>query len=438
MTQLREHQSKSTPDGHAHYLILGYLLSKQAQVVNLKPTKQQLKKQRDDRLRYLIFFGLAIVLFLHAFCQYGILNQAIAYLIPSASAEVPVVDSGSGFVPDWSRLKFSDMIMGEGGSVTYPTDRGEETRTWSAGQSIADFMELGDFEDAEFSIEKLNLSKISEFLGIDLNSLRLSDFGVVETQTIPTLVKAIPALRSKSPASIKAIYDTYIRVGVSPGGTIGSSLNNPKLNEVELGSAIDLSKYQLTSIPGIEEASIDKFDRWQDTVIGLVPGLRDLPWSEFPSLPNPDLSFIGKVDLVLRDIEANRIRSISGSYQEGFNVPCYQNNCAHVEMSGLGTTTGAQWISGKVQQVRGGFGILQAVNDGKEPTGRHPFGTTFKQVVWDIDEAKGEMQTAMFFRFCKTIPFVGRTCTPYFIGPVPFISYREQDPIIFGNPSTVP
>ncbi len=385
-----------------------------------------------------MFLALIVFLFLHAFWKYGILNQAIAFILPSAIAQVPVVDSDAGLMPDWSRMKFSDMIISEGGSVTYPTDRGEQKRIWAAGDSIADFMELGDFEDADFSIEQLNLSTISQALGINLNSLKLSNFGVIKTQTIPTLVKAIPTLKNKSPVSIKAIYDTFIQLGVAPQGTIGNSLNNPKLRRVQLGEVVDLSKYQLTSIPGIQNASINKFANWQDIVIREVPGLRDLPFSEFPSVPQPNLSFIGKVDLVLRDIEANRERSISGSYQQGFNVSCIQSNCAHAEMSGAGRTTGVQWISGKIQKVKGGFGILKAVNGGKEPTGRHPFGSGFKQVVWDIDESTGAMQTTMFFRFCKTIPFVGRTCTPYFIGPVPFITYHEKDPIIFGNPSTIP
>jgi hypothetical protein len=166
--------------------------------------------------------------------------------------------------------------------------------------------------------------------------------------------------------------------------------------------------------------------------------LSTLTWDNLPGLQTLDLSFIGKVDIVLRDIEANRTRSISGSYQQGFNVPCLQNNCAHAEVAGIGRTTGTQWISGKVQKVTGGFGILKALNDGKEPTGRNPFGSAFKQVIWDIDEASGSMETAMFFRICKTIPFVGRTCSPYFIGPVPFIEYKEKDPIIFGQPSTLP
>jgi hypothetical protein len=95
-------------------------------------------------------------------------------------------------------------------------------------------------------------------------------------------------------------------------------------------------------------------------------------------------------------------------------------------------------MSGKFQKVNGGFGILKALNGGKEPTGRNPFGSSFKQVIWNIDEASGSVKTAMFFRICKTIPFIGRTCSPYFIGPVPFIEYREKDPIVLGKPNSLP
>lgn len=58
-------------------------------------------------------------------------------------------------------------------------------------------------------------------------------------------------------------------------------------------------------------------------------------------------------------------------------------------------------------------------------------------MIWDINEAEGSMTTAMFFRVCQRIGFV-RTCSPYFIGPVPFINYREKDPIIFGDPFSLP
>ena len=94
--------------------------------------------------------------------------------------------------------------------------------------------------------------------------------------------------------------------------------------------------------------------------------------------------------------------------------------------------------SGKFQKVKVGFGPQVIVFNGKEPTGRHPFGKAFKQVVWNIDEAEGSVETTMFFRICKRIAFIGKTCTPYGIGPVPFITYREKDPIVLGSPSTLP
>src|SRR5579883_661751 len=398
-------------------------------------------REIDGMARYLILLGLLVGLFAHGW-RHGIFNSYLGVLLPKALAEVPVVNSGSGFIPDWSRIKFRDMIMSSDGTVTYPTTQGNETRTWKAGQNIGEFMKLGDFEEAGFNIEKLNLSSIAQSLGLgkDLGTLKLSDFGVIKTHTVENLVKAIPNLSNLQITSVKPISDLFNRLGISTGGTIGNAVQQyqQQLSSIPIDKVLNLSEYQLASIPGIENASIDKFANWQDTIINEIPGLTDLPWSQFPSLPQPDLSFIGQVDLPLGEKEANRVRTISGSYQQGFNVPCHQNKCSHMEMSGYGAITGVQWISGKDQQVKGGFGLLQAVNGGREPTGRHPFGSSFKQVVWEIDESTGTVKTAMFFRFCKTITFSGRTCTPYFIGPIPFIDYHEKDPIILGSPATLP
>lgn len=399
--------------------------------------KRQFQKQKDDRLRYLIFFGLLFLLFVHSFIKHGILNQIIALIIPKVSAQVAFVNSPSGFIPDWSRLRFSEMRVEEDGEVTYPTNRGNQTRTWRSGQSIAEFLELGDFEETELQIENLNLSTISRRQGLNLNRLKLGDFQLTKWQTLPNLVRAIPSLRNRPVRNVRPISDLLRRNGISGNTTIGNASRNPRVRNLQLGR-INLNNYSLTSIPDIQNTSINRFSNWQDSRINGVPGLSDLTWDNFPGLNTLDLSFIGKVDLVLREIEANRTRSISGSYQEGFNVPCLQTNCAHGEMSGIGRTTGVQWISGKYQKVRGGFGILGRINGGKEPTGRHPFGSAFKQVVWDINESQGEMETTIFFRICKHIPFGGRTCTPYFIGPVPFIVYKEKDPIIFGNPASLP
>ncbi|MBD2513367.1 hypothetical protein H6G91_40535, partial [Nostoc muscorum FACHB-395] len=67
----------------------------------------------DNALRYLIFFSLVGSLLIHSFIKYGLLNSFVGFLLPKASAQVPIVNSPNGFTPDWSRLRFSDMIISE-------------------------------------------------------------------------------------------------------------------------------------------------------------------------------------------------------------------------------------------------------------------------------------------------------------------------------------
>ncbi len=118
-------------------------------------------------------------------------------------------------------------------------------------------------------------------------------------------------------------------------------------------------------------------------------------------------------------------RSIVGSDKEGFNVYCPQN-CPHIEFSQPSWLAGSQWITGNTFEVKGGKGILGTVNGGKEPAGRHPFGASFKVVLWDVDEAGGRGDMAIFFRFCVKKNFVNLGCTPYFIGPIPFFPVHEK------------
>ena len=149
-------------------------------------------------------------------------------------------------------------------------------------------------------------------------------------------------------------------------------------------------------------------------------------------MPNPvqATGMIGTVDVVYGTAERDRRNTISGSDREGFQVPC-KENCAYVELAGAPSLYGKQWISGKYQRVKGGSGVLGAVNGGKEPTGRHPFGDVFKVSIWDVDESTGTVSTALHFRICKRgLPDLG--CTPYFLGPVPFLNYHEKEPIFTG------
>ncbi|KYC34717.1 hypothetical protein WA1_49185 [Scytonema hofmannii PCC 7110] len=413
-----------------------------------KPRAATNRKAKTDTLKYLMALGLGVGLFLHGLLHsspshFGFIvgdQKAVAATLPKASPLPTKLMNGIP-IPDWSKITFKNMKFSSPGSVQFPNIKNpgmKELRSWVEGQGLDEVMELGDFEATEFGIENLSLKQISQITGIKLNKITLDKFELTDWQTVGDLMKAIPKLGDQLVENVPPINDLIAAATGSTvtGQTVSDALSSfPELKNVELGS-IDLSKYKLTDIPGIENSPIKDFHNWQNNTINNVPGLSNVPFSEFPGVPVPDFSFVGKVDLPLREVEANRWKSISGSYQEGFNVPCTKD-CAHIELALSSTLTGAQWMSGKFQKVKGGFGILGKLNGGKEPTGRHPFGKAFKQAVWEINEADGSITTSLFFRICKRgFPDLG--CSPYFIGPVPFFTYREMDPIILGAPVKVP
>ena len=190
-----------------------------------------------------------------------------------------------------------------------------------------------------------------------------------------------------------------------------------------------LEQFAIADIPGLQNIPLQNLAKWENTKVSGIPGLADVPLSQMPN-PISVTGMIGTVDVVYGPAERDRTNTISGSHEVGFQVPC-KENCAHVELAGGQPLYGKQWISGKYQKVKGGFGVLGAVNDGKEPTGRHPFGDVFKVAVWDVDEVKGNASTALFFRIYKRgIPDL--SCTPYFLGPILFLNYGEKQPIFTG------
>ncbi|MGH2413208.1 MAG: hypothetical protein ACRDEA_05870, partial [Microcystaceae cyanobacterium] len=198
-------------------------------------------------------------------------------------------------------------------------------------------------------------------------------------------------------------------------------LNNQRLN---------LSQYSVDSIPGLKTAKLENFPGWGNASLSSVPGLSSVPFSQFPNVPLAG-GGVARIDLALAEVERPATRSISGSYQEGFNVPC-SKECAHVELGDNPAVAGQQWISGKFQEVEGGFGALKRLFNGKEATGRHPFGKGFKVTIWNIDETKGTVGTAWFFRVCVHHP-IDLGCSPYGIGPISAFEYHENDWIFLGR-----
>ncbi len=301
---------------------------------------------------------------------------------------------------------------------------------------------MGDFQDT-FKLQKFDLDQIAQVSGIDTLSASLDQFGVMSRQTLDSLTKAVPNLGDFPIEQVLPVKDLITQSVGSFDAT--KTLNqllaqSPQLGDISLAN-LDLSQYNVADIPNLEITQLGAFKDWQAVKIQDIPGLAKVPFNNFPDSPQTIGQTVGTVDVVFGAAEQKRDRSISGSTNVGFGVPCDQG-CGHIELSG-GTVLGRQWDSGKYQEVKGGQGVLGAVNGGKEPTGRHPFGEAFKVVIWDVSETEGTASMAMFFRICSR-GAVDLGCTPYFLGPVPLMTFHEGDPIFLGkvtnekssNPST--
>lgn len=333
--------------------------------------------------------------------------------------------------PDWRQITFSRLngIIEGGELLSQPSwDNAvgySLSRIWNAGDSPAEFLKLGDFQDS--LVEGLNLEYIlgNSLTEIDFNEIPLSALELMNSQTIDSLVEAIPELRNLSVQDVKPILAL---VGEEYAYNSIESLVGTTFGDIPLGE-LNLEDFQLSDIPSILETPLENFKGWQNSFLDGVPGLWDLPFHFLFGDGIFTAGLLGMVDIAFGTAEGGIDNTISGSYEEGFNVPC-ESECAHVELAKF--ALGKRWVSGKYQKVKGGRGVLGLVNGGKEPTGRHPFGSAFKVSVWDTNESEGKVETALFFRYCQRGWFVDLGCTPYFIGPIPFLSYHEKDTMIIG------
>ena len=294
---------------------------------------------------------------------------------PSAKADIPTINWQNTRLPDWNQITFSEMpAITESGSFQAPdivtSKLGyDPSRSWDAGQKPSAFTMMGDFQDS-FKLQEFSVLDISQIVGSDLQGTDLSGFGVVKFQTLDSLVKAIPDLKEWKIRDIKPIYDLLsqnLSTSFSSSQTISNLLKKyPHLGKLSFES-LDLTSYNIDSIPGLSATPIASFDKWQGVYIDEVPGLSDVPFSQFPNPVNPVGMQVGIVDVTFATDEQKRDRTISGSNKEGFAVPC-DKDCAHIELSGSQAIHGKAWVSGKYQLVKGGRGILGSVNGGKEPT----------------------------------------------------------------------
>jgi hypothetical protein len=326
-------------------------------------------------------------------------------------------------IPNWSQITMKSLPpIQQDGAFSSTEDINQVagynlSRIWKAGQTADQYLKLGDLQ-ASLYPQVFNLYSIARITNLDTSKIPLSALEAIQWQTIADLVTAIPGLSNTQIEQIPPIQLLLSKQQeIAPVTTFGTLLHD------------QLDQFAIASIPGLENIPLQNLKNWENSTIAGVPGLGDVPLAQMPN-PFGTTGMIGIVDVVYGRKESNLTRTISGSHEAGFQSAC-TTNCAHLELTGDKALQGKQWISGKYQLVKGGFGVLGAANGGKEPTGRHPFGDVFKVTVWDVDEASGTASTALFFRICKRgFPDLG--CTPYFLGPVPFLNYHEKEAIFTG------
>ncbi|NBD31475.1 MAG: peptidoglycan DD-metalloendopeptidase family protein [Cyanobacteria bacterium] len=337
----------------------------------------------------------------------------------------------------------------------------DPSRTWQGGDAVASFLMLGDIQEA-FRLEEFSLQNIAERTGLAMANVALSEFGVMEKQTLKTLVEAIPDLADlavKDMPPIKALVETAL--GISDNASVlnqslGELLESYSQLDNLYFEAIDLGQYPLSSIPGLIQTPLKTFAQWQERFIEEIPGLQQVPFAQFPQALDTGLTLVGKVDVVWGAAEHGHPEVgadyyVSGSGKEGGltqPVPCNSGElCAYLELTdffgldaetvGLGGVKGKRWASGATQQVEGGFGVLGKVNGGKEPAGRLVYGSPFKVAVTETHEPEGQAQRGLYFRVCIR-GLVDLGCTPYFIGPVPWFPVQEKGMIILAGADAPP
>jgi hypothetical protein len=310
-----------------------------------------------------------------------------------------------------NQLSFEDLVVGEdGGAINLETEETNIPSELPPGTPISEIIRLGDI--SELSPQDLT---VEEALGEQ--EITLEQFPLLGRQTLLDLVNAIPGLGERNVNSVPLIAQILAEnnVAFEEGNEIGSLVENRRIGDLQVNS-IDLNSSSVEDLPRLEETFLGDLAGFAESRLKDVPGLEELPFSEFPTPLSAIGSQFARIDLIWSQAESERIRTISGSYLEGFHVPC-QNNCAHLELDDLENVgvaiqapfEGSQWISGLWQKVRGGTGCLAGL---REPTGIHPFGSIFKVVLWGTDETTDTAEIVLFFRF-KT--FCGDS--PYVLGP---------------------
>ncbi|MCG9891949.1 MAG: hypothetical protein MH252_12830 [Thermosynechococcaceae cyanobacterium MS004] len=375
--------------------------------------------------------------------------------------------------------------------------------TWSVGTPVSSVIRLG-FVDQAFGLQMLSLDQIGAYTGVNVKALPLNAYGLLKWQSLGTLVQAVPSLKNLPVSQVPPIaalvrgYGGWgFGFGTTYNMTIGQLLmSRPMLAGLPLTPI--LTQYNIASIPGLSAAKIEGFRHWKAAFIADIPGLPLLVFARFPiqpqstftgytSLPpqpkvdkplsssgllgkgllnngllvaalNPFRNLIAQANIgpfqaaagaAILDLPLNYegfvlTNVITGSDRVGFNFPCAQPLCGHVEL-GL-PFQGARFISGTQQWVLGGHGLLGSLFGNVEPTGRplvgnpNPEKEPFKLILNWADDTTGTALFGLAMHWCIhhtwPDPLPNPDCTPYIFQFPGIWLYPEKSVVFIGGPGS--
>lgn len=344
------------------------------------------------------------------------LNEALVTApLPNLSQRLPMgelhINGQTAMIPDWRIITFESF-------PAFPADGSWGEMEWSKGERLADVLTLGDFQGS-LDLHILTIASIGETLGLPasgrkspLYDIALSEFRLLERQTIASLVVAVPSLLEMPVEKLSLIQDLVRSVEptfIFRDKTLEELLEtHPEFGEIKLSPQI-LEDYTLSDLPGMELVPLQSFGQWEEATINEVPLLSQTSWWLFPGKPDID-----------GEIAVAAVQEPADGADYRLMLTPQQPHLRPIE-----------WELGEEEMMPApANGKLSQINDGKEYVGAFPFGQAFKLVP---QEATADaVHVALYFRTCRESQ--GRLdCSPYGIGPIPFATYRPDQTIFVGE-----